>query len=86
MNAALYRRRSAGDYLTMAQRLVTETADLLNPGRTIAQSPNAFEAMRAKAISLKMCGGHGWLFVFSDLSAIMTSNDADYIWPHWVVS
>jgi hypothetical protein len=84
MSAAVDLHRAVRDYFTVAQRVVTDTEDLLLPGRTIAQSPAAFNALRALAISASPCGGHGWLIVFEDLSAIMTSNDADYIWPRWV--
>jgi|1185.fasta_scaffold1084410_2 hypothetical protein len=84
MSTASNLHHAGGDYFTLAQKFVTETEDLLKPGRTIAQSPDAFEALRATAKSLQMCGGHGWLFIFDDHSAVMTSNEADYIWPHWV--
>ena len=77
-------RQAIGDYFNLAQRYVTETEDLLLPGRTIAQSPKAFGVLQDLATSIQKCGGHGWLLVFEDRSAVMTSNEADYIWPRWV--
>jgi hypothetical protein len=85
MSTDLDLKREVGEYFNLAQRLVTETEGLLKPGRTIAQSPDAFEALRAAADDVQMCGGTGWVFVFGDRSAVMTSNAADMIWPRWVV-
>lgn len=84
MSAVMDLCRESGVYFNLAQRMVVETEDLLRPGRTIAQSPDAFEALRSVATSLLMCGGNGWVFVLNDASAVMSNNDKDMIWPRWV--
>jgi hypothetical protein len=71
-------------YFNEALRAVTETEPLLLPGRTVAQSPQAFHAMREAATDCQRCGGHGWLFIFADRSALVSTNDAEKIWPRWV--
>jgi hypothetical protein len=72
-------------YLNRAIQMVAETKHLLLPGRTIAQSPDAFRVLRDAATDYEPCGGHGWVFVFEDHSAIVTSNNQpDKIWSRWI--
>lgn len=73
-------------YFNQAIKAVAETKSLLLEGRTIAQSPAAFRVMREAAVDCQRCGGHGWLFVFGDGSAVVSSNNPpDKIWSRWTV-
>lgn len=84
MSVAIDLDRQIGDYFNLAQKYFTETFDLVPDGDTVAQSPDALDVMLEMADRVIQAGGNGWVFVFTDGSALATSNLSDVIWPRWV--